>query len=710
MTPPNGQPELATIQAAPPLDTRKLSAVLSAPALLGVLAVRAALGPPAPLNVQVWPLPVLFTVRPGVKVLPVATLLGAPRLRVARLLTASLGDPTILVGDAGRLGESARLVRGRAFAGVDLLVARETRGIRSADDFWADDAAQARERVARGQVRTGADVGTLRDAALRSIRRVREDAGGLQEAERGLDRHLPRADALRAAVVAAVDRAAHRTDRPRGVQETRMLVRGQGRAGLDAAAGRDGQRSTRRTGRADTLASAEAAARHRAAQRTDLSWAAEGVTVQDAAGRTLRVADLHDHADARTARAVTRAAPRQGRDAARGVDARTLHKTIHRADAARSLDGATRRAPVEERSYQVINERTAPYLAAFSGTGASELTLLPATSALDGGELNAVVRGEDLGLTLSAAALSSLPVVTDLADLMLSALEDGVLPAALDRSGARAWVDTEDAEIRAALWGTLGFLNTLRWATLPAGLDDRLRAAALTGVTLANTLTAAGAVRVEGAYLLRETALAGLCLTLAGRVMDDPGMVSAGYRVLNILTGTFRSPRAPYAYAATISAGLASVALDAEGFALSGLLALAFDQDAVADELLLELGRAATTTLAPFALPEAVATLGADFTASLVSAPPAPAYRVRVDGYANGGPTSVNGRATVLGAALEVRAYQHGRAATTLRGLERSRVLYGPFSHALRREAREPDLCLASSVAAEFVYDLRFLV
>lgn len=576
----------------------------------------------------------------------------------------------------------------------------------------ASDRAALTDTGVKGVARVRTEALSARDTHLRAAAMPRSDAATATDAATLLTRRvITGSEALNARDAGTTNRKLHRADQPRAVGEYVLRTGAVYRRITDAASARDTRQGMTRVQAAhDTATAATTAAGTRALARRDQGALTEADTGRtDAHGAGLRLITRTDAAQATDTALPTRTRLLHHTDTLRAGERAGVSKTLTRADRGRALDAGTRRQPLPERSYAVINERTGPYLRAFSGHGSNELTLLPATSAREDGSLDYLLSGEELGLALASAALSSLPITTDLAELMVAARVDGVLPARLYRDGSRAGTGDPDEEMRAALWAGIGFAQAARTLALAPGQDAAFLQAADDAAAYAAALTdARGLASVGGTDMLRETALAGLTLMAAGRACGNAGHAQRGMRVLEALTDRFRSPTRPTVYAASVSGPRASLAADAEGLALAGLLALAYDFREVPDELLADLERAAAAALVPWGsgVEENQPML---MRTTLVVGAGEPETRLDAEGYGVGTPGSLSGRATALVAAFQARAQRHGHARATVRGLSGMRVPYGPFSHAVKAEAREPDLSLGASIALEFTFDPRFL-
>jgi hypothetical protein len=289
---------------------------------------------------------------------------------------------------------------------------------------------------------------------------------------------------------------------------------------------------------------------------------------------------------------------------------------------------------------------------------------IPATRP-SAGVQTAAQRTSDLGLMMAATSAAGYETYAEnIRALIISSVgTDGRIPGYLnitDNTPATAGL----YKLYAHLWALLGMSCTQGGLTL--SLRQGLIGLVTGGVIIFNHSVEWGEFKfgdgttygedLDTAYVLRETALAGLALHNEAIRTQDATLLDVAWRVALNMVAVFRSNANPNTFATAVARHQASTAPDAEAYALAGLLALRFSMHEVVDVLLSELERCAVSQVTDQGLGT---------------------------GYAHVNAPVVSIRSSALASAFYYAAMETGMGRGAITGLRPYRLLNGPSARLL---------------------------
>lgn len=268
----------------------------------------------------------------------------------------------------------------------------------------------------------------------------------------------------------------------------------------------------------------------------------------------------------------------------------------------------------------------------------------------------------DLGLTLACLAVLPDAAKTSALKTLLSSELDSdtqtfpvyAFPAVTDPLDVPRI--TGLAPLYAHLWAMLGLSTTA--GGVPAALVSNLLPLVQRGAVIFQTSKGWATFKfgdgtkwgekLDTAYVMRESALAGLILYNEAVRLGDADLLQAAFKLALGIGQIFRKSGDDGFYATVVSRGAASSQQDAEAFALAGLLSLRFNLHTQTAELLAQVERACVGRVS-----------AAGF----------------VTGYSGASPYVLSARSTALVAAFYFAASKLGMARTALRGVQNMRLL-----------------------------------
>jgi hypothetical protein len=308
-----------------------------------------------------------------------------------------------------------------------------------------------------------------------------------------------------------------------------------------------------------------------------------------------------------------------------------------------------------------MSMRLTDYLSMFPASGG-----VPVTRPTGGGQVTAQ-RTSDLGLMMVACSAAGLfDPVSAIRTQLLASVVGGRIAGYVGVSDSRpAPVSSGLYALYSHLWALLG-MSTGPLGVPAALITDLLALTAAHSLIVFDREVEWGAfkfgdgtqygVDLSTAYVMRESAIAGLILNNEALRTGSATLLDASWRIMLAIVATFRSGENPRTFATAVSRQQASTHPDAEAYALAGILALRFGMHDVVDALLGELERCAVAQV----MDRGLAT-----------------------GYAHVNAAAVSIRSTALAGAFYYAAMEIGMGRGTVRGVGPYRVMSGPLARLL---------------------------